>query len=312
MEVRDGVPRTVGGLRGTAPCKTVLFDSLSLDSYNQKTNKQKQRPPEPPGLPSLHTSCPVTQAARDPWPRPSSFSPRKASPEARISCGCLDSGAPVHSPHLPRGLDLQGETLVPVSFQSCELEPHYSVCKGISKGLLKRLRSEISPASEHVSKPFMNIGSSMVKKKPFTYSFILSLILFTSFLPSWVNFLVSKCVVLCSCHPQISRAPGPPGSLASLRTLPDLSLCNKLDSSADGFQRQQSIFTHPASSLDLGALTPTLPTPVHALLSFQGSQLCSSSKATNQCALPESAWSNAKVNCNANSQRNVLDLQPVV
>ncbi|XP_022273682.1 uncharacterized protein LOC111095684 [Canis lupus familiaris] len=80
----------------------------SADSYNQKTNKQKQRPPEPPGLPSLHTSCPVTQAARDPWPRPSSFSPRKASPEARISCGCLDSGAPVHSPHLPRGLDLQG------------------------------------------------------------------------------------------------------------------------------------------------------------------------------------------------------------
>ncbi|CAD7691109.1 unnamed protein product [Nyctereutes procyonoides] len=77
-------------------------------SYNQKMNKQKQRPPEPPGLPSLHTSCPVTQAARDPWPRPSSFSPRKASPEARISCGCLDSGAPVHSPHLPRGLDLQG------------------------------------------------------------------------------------------------------------------------------------------------------------------------------------------------------------
>lgn len=68
-------PEQLGGMRGTAPCKTVLFDSLPLDSYNQKTNKQKQRPPEPPGLPSLHTRCPVTQAARDPWPRPSSFSP---------------------------------------------------------------------------------------------------------------------------------------------------------------------------------------------------------------------------------------------
>lgn len=159
----------------------------------------------------------------------------------------------------------------------------------------------------------MSVGSSLGKRKPFTYSFILPLI-FVQVISAFLGaFRREQACCLMLQFTLLSPVPlGPRGSLASLKTHSDLNMWNKPDSSAEGIQRQPSVFTPPASSVDMGVLPPTLPTPVRALLSSRGFWLCSSPKATNQRALPESTWPNAKVNFNANGQRNALDLQCVV
>lgn len=120
---------------------------------------------------------------------------------------------------------------------------------------------------------------------------------------------MSRCVVIGSGLLSYLPPPrAPMQSSVSLRKLRDLSTWDKLDMSPERSERPPPV--QPARGRGRPSSRITRPSPCSLVL--LGFPLGSSSKATNQPALPESAWPNANVNFNANGQRNALDLRCVV